>query len=291
MNERAAPGAIVVDAHVHVWADDRKAYPMVPGRERPLDHRGSADALIAEMDRAGVAMALLVQTPWYGENNRYLVDSMRRFPGRFAALGWLEDPLAPDAPARLERQRAEDGFHGVRLHLTDARVHDGVRAGAADPLFARARTLGVPVQFLNRMPAHPAILGVAERFPDLTLVVDHLGHPDVREAPEFASAATFFDLAAHPNVYVKVSNHVLHSRAPYPWADLHDFQRRTIDAFGPQRLMWGSNWPMSLPDPTYTQRLDAVRTKLPGLSADARAWILGKTARSIWSPSSPSQSP
>jgi predicted TIM-barrel fold metal-dependent hydrolase len=274
----------IVDAHVHVWADDRQAYPMVPGRERPLDHRGSADALIAEMDRAGVAMALLVQTPWYGEDNRYLVDSMRRFPGRFAALGWLEDPLAADAPARLERQQTEDGFHGVRLHLTDARVLDGVRTGAADPLFARARALGVPVQFLNRMPAHAAILGVAERFPDLTLVVDHLGHPDVSEAPAFASAATFFRLAAHPNVYVKVSNHVLHSRAPYPWADLRDFQRRTIDAFGPQRLMWGSNWPMSLPEPTYAQRLEAVRTELPGLSPEARSWILGKTALSIWQP-------
>jgi predicted TIM-barrel fold metal-dependent hydrolase len=278
------PANLVFDSHVHVWSDDRAAYPMVPGRERPLDHHGSAGELVELMDAAGVAAALLVQTPWLGEDNRYLVDAMRRFPGRFAAIGWLEDPPAPDAPERLERQRAADGFHGVRLHLTDARVDAGVRAGAADPLFRRARALGVPVQFLNRIPQHPAILQVARQFPDLMIVVDHLGHPDVGEAPTFPSSAAFFELAQRPNVFVKVSNHVMHSRAPYPWADLHAYQRRTIDAFGPRRLMWGSNWPMQRPDPTYAQRLDAVRTDLPDLSHEERAWILGRTARSIWTP-------
>jgi predicted TIM-barrel fold metal-dependent hydrolase len=274
----------IADTHVHVWSDDRARYPMVPGRERPLTHRGSADLLIEQMDRCGVAMAVLVQTPWLGEDNRYLVDTMRRFPGRFAAVGWLEDPLAPDAPDRLERQYRQDQFRGVRLHLTEARVNEGVLAGAADPLLRRARDLDVPVCFLNRLPSHPTIVRVADRFPDLTIVVDHLGHPDVAEAPAFPSSAPFFSLAERPRVYIKVSNHVLHSRAPYPWADLHDYQRRVIDAFGPQRCMWGSNWPMQLPDPSYQQRLDAVRIHLPGLTADERAWILSRTAFTLWQP-------
>ena len=277
----------IFDTHVHIWSADRERYPMVPGRERPVEHDGSAETLTALMDEADVQTALLVQTPWLGEDNRYLVDSMRRFPGRFAALGWLEDPLAPDAAARVRRQRDEDRFHGVRLHLTEARVNEGVLAGAADPLFTEAQSLGIPVQFLNRVPTHPTILGVAQRFPDLTIVVDHLGHPLLEEAPEFASSAPFFALARHPNVYVKVSNHVISSRAPYPYADLHDYQRRMIDAFGPARLMWGSNWPMQPESPTYEERLDAVRTELPAfleLAPNERALILGGTARSIWTP-------
>jgi len=276
----------IFDAHVHIWSQDRVKYPRVAGRERPVEHDGSAETLIRLMDESGVTAALLVQTPWLGEDNRYFVDSMRRFPGRFAALGWLEDPLAADAPERVERQHREDGFRGVRLHLTDARVNEGVLAGKADPIFRKARELGIPVQFLNRTPTHPTILGVAGRFPDLTIVVDHLGHPFPEEAPAFPSSETFFALAQHPNVYAKVSNHVLHSRAPYPWADLHDYQRRTIDAFGPRRLMWGSNWPMQVPDPSYQQRLDAVALHLPGLSAEGRTWILGGTAFSLWSPAS-----
>ena len=278
---------MLFDAHVHVWSADRERYPMVPGRERPFEHDGNAETLIALMDEAGVQTALLVQTPWLGEDNRYLVDSMRRFPGRFAALGWLEDPLAPDAPARLRRQRGDDRFHGVRLHLTETRLNEGVLAGAADPLFAEARRLGVPVQFLNRVPTHPTILGVAERFPDLTIVVDHLGHPLVEEAPDFASSAPFFALAQHRDVYVKVSNHVISSSAEYPWADLHDYQRRMIEAFGPSRLMWGSNWPMQPESPTDQQRLDAVRAELPAfleLTAAEQALLLGGTARSLWAP-------
>ena len=277
----------VFDTHVHIWSDDRQAYPQVPGMERPLSHKGSVELLISLMDSAGVDHALLVQTPFYGEDNRYFVDSMRRFPDRFVGLGYLENPLAADAPERLSRQTQEDGFHGVRLHLIDERVDAGVQQGAADALFRRARQLGVPVQFLNRVPTHPTIAGVADRFPDLVIVVDHLGHPYPAEAPTFGSSTTFFTLADRPNVYVKVSNHVMSSGGPYPWADLHVYQQRAIDTFGPRRLMWGSNWPMQAPEVAYADRLKAVRDYLPAfaaLSADDQSWLLGRTARSIWAP-------
>ena len=284
-------GEVIVDAHVHLFSEDRTAFPLAPRHDLPPPPSGSADDLVELMDQAGVAIALLVQTPWYGEDNRYFVQSMRRFPGRFAALGYLEDPFVPDAPERLERQYNEDGFRGVRLHLADPwrnapdpRINDGVLAGAADPLFRKARALGIPVQFLNRIPSHPTILAVADRFPDLLLIVDHLGHPDVSEAPSFASSATLFELAKRPNVYVKVSNHIKHSRVPYPWRDLHDYQRRVIDLFGPRRLMWGSNWPMDLPSPSYLERLDALRTHFPFLTPDERAGILGRTVLSLWAP-------
>ena len=272
----------IIDTHVHIWSDDRIKYAFVPGRERPIEHKGSADRLIELMDDAGVAMAILVQTPWYSEDNRYLVDAMRRFPNRFAAVGYLEDPLADDAPERLAHQFDADGFRGVRLHLTDARVNQGVLAGAADPLFHRALSLEVPLQFLNRPPQHPTILAVADRFPELAVIIDHLGHPDTREAPAFVSSTTLFSLGERPKVSIKISNHVMNSHAPYPWADLGDYQRRVIDVFSPQRSMWGSNWPMQMPDPSYRQRLDVVASHLTFLDPEERAWLLGRTARSLW---------
>ncbi len=282
-------GEVIVDTHVHLISEDREAYPLAPGGPPVAPPAGSADALIRSMDGAGVAVALLVQSPWYGEDNRYFVESMRRFPGRFAALGYLADPFVPDAPERLERQYHEDGLRGIRLHLADPwanapdpRINGGVLAGRADPLFRKARALGVPVQFLNRMPTHPTILDVADRFPDVIFIVDHLGHPNVAEAPGYASSATFFELARRPNVYVKVSNHVMHSRAPYPWRDLHGYQRRVIDSFGPGRLMWGSNWPMDTPRLDYAERLDALRADFPFLTAEERIRILGRTALTLW---------
>ena len=272
----------IFDAHVHVWSDDRAAYPMVPELERPVEEKGSADWLIALMDDAGVTNALLVQTPWYGEDNRYLVEAMRRFPGRFAALGYLNDPIAADAPECLERQYHEDGFRGVRLHLTEERVAAGLGSGKADSLLQRARQLSVPVQFLNRMQHMPLIEAIARRFPDIPFVVDHMGHPDISEGPPYPSAQRLFDLAACPNVYVKVSLHHHHSREEYPWRDLHGFQARLLEAFGPRHLMWGSNFPMVMSDPTYQQRLDAVRGELDFLTPKERGWILADTARSLW---------
>ena len=292
--------ASIVDAHVHVWADDRQQYPMVPGQERPAEHRGSTDWLVELMDSCGVAGALLVQTPWYGEDNRYFVDSMRRFPGRFVSLGYLDDPLAADAAEKLSHQYHAAGFRGIRLHLNDPRVGEGAAAGKADRLIRRAGELGVPVQFLNRMPNMPLIHQLAARFADVTMIVDHLGHPDMSEGPPYPAAQPFFALGELPNIYVKVAVHHSHSQVPYPWHDLREYQQRTLDSFGPQRLLWGSNFPMSMPaddhggaaapdpgpaltsHPTYAQRLDAVRTELPFLTETDRAWLLGKTAATLW---------
>ena len=281
---------LVFDSHVHLY--DRARYPFRAGYSRPERERGDAASLIAEMDAAGVTAALLVQTPWYGEDNRYLVESMCSYPGRFAAIGYLDDPLAADAPERLARQYHEDRFRGVRIHLADdrrgfvndERIVQGLIEGDGDPLLRAARDLGVPVQFLNRVTNQAAIVAVADRFPDLWIVVDHLGHPLVAEAPTYPSSRHLFALAERPNVYVKVSNHVLSSREPWPWRDLQDYQQRLLDRFGPRRLMWGTNWPVDTPELGYRHRLEAVRDHLPHLNDEERAWILGRTALSLWQP-------
>ena len=280
--EDGDPGGII-DAHVHIWADDRAAYPQIGGHERPPTATGSAERLLASMDECGVVGALLVQAPWYGEDNRYFTATRSRHPGRFVALGYLPDPLAPDAPERLSRQFYRDGCRGVRVHLLDERIATGIDAGRADPLVQRAGELGVPVQFLTRDPErHDAILRLAQRFPSVAFINDHLGHPRIDEGYPYPSSRAFFDCGALPNVFAKLSLHYLLSGEGYPWADLHDFQRCTVAAYGAQRLMWGSNFPMHLPTPSYRERLDAVRRALPFLTDDERSWVLGRTARSLW---------
>jgi predicted TIM-barrel fold metal-dependent hydrolase len=273
----------VFDAHVHIWSDDRQAYPQVPGMERPESHKGSAEWLLDLMAESGVAGGLLVQTPWYGEDNRYFVDSMRRYPGAFVSLGYLPDPLAPDAADKLDRQYHVQGFRGIRIHLIDPAIVEGVAEGKADPLISRAGELGVPVQFLNRVPErHELILGLARRFPDTPFINDHLGHPRINEGYPYEASRSFFECGKLPNVYAKVSMHNEHTRSPYPWSDLQGFQKLTLEAYGARKLMWGSNFPMSMPNPTYQQRLEAVRIELPFLSDDDRAWILALTAKHLW---------
>ncbi len=273
----------IFDAHVHVVSDDRQKYPMVPEWALPEGFSGTADWLVELMDAAGVSGALLVQALWYGEDNRYFHEAVHRFPGRFVCLGHLPDPFAPDAPEKLSRQYAEEGIRGVRIRIKEDYKAEGVTAGKADPLIKRAGELGVPVQILTYdADRQPVVLGLARRFPDVKFITDHLGYPRLAEGYPYPSSRAFFDCGRLANCYAKVSLHCELSSQNYPWADLHDFQKLTLEAFGARRLMWGSNYPMLMPNPPYQQRLYAVRTELPFLSDEERAWILGRTALSLW---------
>jgi predicted TIM-barrel fold metal-dependent hydrolase len=273
----------IFDAHVHVVSDDRQQYPMVPEWALPEGFSGSADRLVQLMEQAGVSQALLVQALWYGEDNRYFHDAVRRFPGRFVCLGHLPDPFAPDAPDKLSRQYYEEGMRGIRIRIREDYKAQGVAAGQADPMVKRAGELGVPVQILTYdADRQPIVLDLARRFPEVSFITDHLGYPRVAEGYPYPSSQAFFECGRLGNCYAKVSLHCELSIQCYPWTDLHDFQKLTLDAYGARRLMWGSNYPMLMPEPPYQQRLDAVRTELPFLSDDERAWILGQTAQSLW---------
>lgn len=276
----------IFDAHVHVWPKDKTHYPPVEVPSLPLpEFDGEAERLIELMDAHGVSRALLVQTPWYGEDNRYLVDTMNRFPKRFAGVGYLPHPLAPDAPERLNRQYALDKMRGLRIHLFQAKAMEKIKAGAMDPLLAEATRLNAPIQFLYQdQKFHDVVAWLAERFPELILIVDHMGHvsPDPALGPD--AWRELMKLSRYPKVYVKMSLQYRLSREKFPWADLHPLEEGLLASFGPKRLMWGSNFPMHLPEVGYGERLAAVSEHLPFLNDTDRGWILSKTAGSIWKP-------
>lgn len=277
----------IVDAHVHLWHQDRARYPARPWVQGELPpHDGTAERLVALMDGAGVARALNVQVPWYGEDNRYHQESAARFPGRFALLGVI-DPAAAGATERLERMAREEGAGGLRIHFNEPGRREQVLDGTCDAVLERAGALGLAVQCLARMHDMSAIRRAAETFPAARFVVDHLGHPDLTEPPPYRSAREFFALGALGNVYVKVSLLCDHSRQAYPYPDVADFVRRTLDAFGAARLMWGSNFPL-IPEVRtdqpvdYRRALDLVRSDWNWLSERDREWILGRSAASLW---------
>ena len=104
---------MIIDTHLHVWSDDSERYPFAEGRTQVGG--GSVELLNQTMDEVGVDKAVIVQPIYYLFDNRYVADCLRRFPGRFAAIG-LVDPKAPDAADRLEKLVREDDFGGLRIH-------------------------------------------------------------------------------------------------------------------------------------------------------------------------------
>lgn len=268
----------IVDAHVHLW-------PALAGADKPIvagislpDFDGTPETLLNEMDKAQVAAAVVVQTPWFALDDTFLHDCVRRFPERLVAIACELDAASDEACLRL-RTAVGYGMRGVRTHIVGKAQIAAFKGGGMDAFIAEAQALSVPVCLLYRnQDVHALVAECAARFPRAIFVVDHLGHADPRDE---AATAMFLELHRLDNVFVKVSLHHRLSASDFPWKDLWDFQRALVRLFGAGRLMWGSNFPMYHPLPDYRQRLEAV-TGLDFLSAADKREILGGTATKLW---------
>ena len=186
---------VIIDSHLHVWSDDEETYPFAPGATSQT--KGSVEYLDETMTAAGVDRAVIVQPILYRYDNRYVADCLKRFPGKFAAVA-LTDPKAPDAPDRLEELVREQGFGGMRLHLS--REEDPGRLAAADldPLWRRVEELDVCFIVLASARDLPALEPIIGRFPGVRVVIDHLGRPPAGEEAPYPMLGHVLNLAQYP---------------------------------------------------------------------------------------------
>ena len=176
-----------IDAHVHVWPlDDAPGHrPAADAKLSPPDAAAPVEWLLQDMAEYHVAHCVLVQSSAFGWDNTYMVECLERYPGRFRAIG-LVDPESPANARDLERWMAQ-GLAGFRFHpLYYDREPRGawwVDAPEHDDLWAAAAATGAILQF-HMLPQHaPALARMIERHPQVRVIVDHIGKPDVTEAP------------------------------------------------------------------------------------------------------------
>lgn len=175
----------------------------------------------------------------------------------------------------------QHGFSGVRLSPSYQPDQTWLSSRSSDPLWRKAAELGAIFNFLIRPEQLPQLGEMAERFPEVPVVVDHMGYPDISQDPPRA----LLSLARLPNVYVKVTELYNHSRTKeYPYADVLPTMRAVYDAFGPQRLLWGTGFTRGelvgrIP---YAQELELINEQIPFLTPTDREWILGRTALTLW---------
>jgi predicted TIM-barrel fold metal-dependent hydrolase len=270
---------MIIDAHLHVWSDDYEHYPFADGRTDAAP--GSTELLIETMDAAGVDRAVIVQPIYYLYDNSYVADSLKRYPGKFDALGLL-DRHAPDLVEQFEKLVVEDGFSGLRMHL--GRPDDPAEWAAPDqdPIWRKAEELGA--SFLSFGPAEklPAVEPIIARFPGVKVVLDHIGGAPTDEEEPAPLLANVLKMAQYPNVYVKFTPQGHKSKEEYPFRDTFPAFRKIYDAFGPQRLMWGTDFPHVMRGIGYVPALDIFREHMDFLTAEDKEWLFGKTALSVW---------
>lgn len=270
---------MIIDSHLHVYADDESLFPYVVGGKP--NRRASVEYLLPLMDEAGVDKAVIVQPRTYSWDNRYLAHVIERYPDRFTALG-LVDPVSPEGPDKLEELVREHGFAGLRLELGWEDDLDDFHGQDRWPLWERAQELGVAFGILGSSRDHSCVEPMAARFPGVNILLDHLnGLPldPEKQAPLIVATTR---LAEYPNVHVKVSNVQGKSSEDYPFPDTYSLIERIYDLFGPQRLLWGTDFPGVMAKCGYANAVDLVRTHIPFFSEDDVEWIFHKTAQKVF---------
>ncbi|MDR3700888.1 MAG: amidohydrolase family protein [Candidatus Sulfopaludibacter sp.] len=265
----------IIDPHVHVWKHDPK-YPFAAGAHVP-DRDATPEMLLDLMKANGVSKTVIIQVIHYKYDNSYLADVLKRFPETFHGVCRV-DPLDPAAPDHLSRL-TEQGFRGVRLSPPGDAPGDWFRGALMPPLWKRCSELKVPMTVLAPVTRMPDVAALLEKLPDLTVVIDHMADCPIDKPDELEKLIA---LKRYPHLFVKISHTWSISRQPYPWLDAQQYVKRLYDAYGPQRLMWATDWPIVEGHSTYARALSVVRDEMKFLNAGDKEWILSKTIERVW---------
>ena len=266
---------IIIDAQVHIWGADTPSRPW-PEYGKGYAHRAEPlgkDALLREMDAAGVDRVVIVPPSWEGERNDLALDAARLHPDRFAIMGRLAIEK-PESRELVSTWKSQAGMLGVRLTLTRAHHRAWLSDGSADWFWEAAEHYDIPVM-VSATGSLPKIAEIAARHPGLHLVIDHLGlEGSVRDAALGPALEPVLRLAPHANVAVKASALPCYVTEAYPFPSLRPHIRRVVEAFGPQRVFWGTDL-TRLPCP-YRQAVNLFTETLDFLSATDKDWIMGR---------------
>jgi L-fuconolactonase len=256
----------LVDAQVHIWG-------AVDPHGTGLATHGEllkADDVVARMDAAGVAGAVLVPPLSDPGGNAAALAAATRRPDRFAVMGRV-DLARPPAGGELDVPPGGP-LRGYRIAFVGD-TRDLLKGDDLEWFWSAAERMDIPVMIF----AHglwSRVAAVAERHPRLRLAVDHLNLcPQVRDEDLPPLVAETVKLARLPNVSVKLTALPTYSSDPYPFRNLHDVIYRVVDAYGPQRCFWGSD--LSRLSCTYAELIGLFTKELCALTADERRLIMG----------------
>lgn len=297
---------MIFDTHAHVLSPDLDRYPystLRGGAKPPVSPVVfTVEDLARAMDTGGVAHACIVQrATLYGYDNRYALDAAASVPGRFVPIVVL-DAEDPASPAQLRALASRHRLGGLRIVAPQLTEHDTdwLDSDAALGLWRAAADLGLPVTVIlyrrNNEAGLAALLGVARRFRDVPILIDHVGVPHastpetrfsasqglhyvVPPPPGFGIAESVAAFGELGDVHFKVTD-INFDRLEEQHYDSAAFVRALVDRFGVSRLLWGSDVGQS-PAP-YAEKLERLRASARLLSDAERAAFFGGTAQRLY---------
>ncbi len=275
----------VIDAHHHFWEIGKSGFDyswMDADALQPIRKTYLPADLKAHLDATGVDQSIFVQTQHNVEENRWILQFCKDNDFLAGMVGWV-DLASKDCESQLEEFKDAPHFVGIR-HVTHDEPDDNwiVRDDVMNGLrVLEKHSMPFDLLFFVKHLPHATTLGKA--FPNLPMVIDHLAKPEIKAGrldnweDHFRAAAKF------PNMFCKISGMVTEADwSGWKPADLKPYVEIAIDAFGPERCMYGSDWPVCELAGSYEQVIGAAREVLASLSTSEQEQVFGGTAKRFY---------
>ncbi len=275
---RLIPRAMKVNAGEHAWVINDRRFPMSAqqstcGALPAFDY--STEYLLHQMEIYNVDKMLIIHVCYYGLDNSYTIDSIKRYPNKLAGIGFLVGhklyaPNDKENPARLEKLMKEGGLCGLRLSPCRDENVVWLNDPVSYPLWKKAEQLSATFNIFLVPKQLGQVADMAQRYPGVNVVIDHLALIDI-SGPDAAGFDQLLNLARFPNVYIRTTLSNLSKTKQLPYRDVWPFLKRLYDRFGPRRLVWGN-----------FEELPIMSDLVPFFTPDDKEWILGRTAHRLY---------
>jgi L-fuconolactonase len=271
----------VVDAHVHVWDLHEHRHSWIP-EGAPIHRDFDLADLRSAVAGAPVERVVLVQVVNDAEETRTFLEHARTEPLIAGVVGWV-DLGRRDISDALGALTAGAALVGVRHQaLAEADPAGGLRSADVRRGLSALEAFGLPFDLMIRPEHFSAALDVVRTHASTRFILDHLGKAPIATGQPEPWASGLRRLAAEANVWCKLSGVQTIAAPNWTYADLAPFVEVVLDAFTPERVIFGSDWPVSLQAATYAQVFEVARRACASLSTAERASVLGGNARAVY---------
>lgn len=271
----------LIDGHQHFWDPARGDYGWLTPELGPIYRAFRPDDLQALLQDNGVSATILVQAAPTSEETDWLLDIARNTSFVAGVVGWI-DLSASDAAARIADRAADPLFVGVRPMLQDMAKRDWILIPELIPALGALERAGLVFDALIHADQLHFVTQLAVRHPDLAIVLDHAAKPPLATGNLAEWQAGIARLAAQPNVACKLSGLLTEAAAGFDPMELAPLVDHLFACFGPDRLMWGSDWPVVELVTSYDRWSDAAKALVRAQDPAAIDGVFGLNAARIY---------
>lgn len=275
----------IIDAHQHVWDPARAEYSWLGPELQPINRTVTFEEIQPSLVRCGVQATVLVQSADNDEDTTLMLETAARFPQIAAVVAYA--PLAnPERTSFLATQFEQDPLIvGVRNLIHNIPDPDWLLRADVREGLEILESKGLAFDLVSVLPRHLEIIPeLSARHPRLRMVIDHLSKPPIGTIDDGRWRILMAEAAGNPLVHAKISGLYSTAGDPASWSlpSIRPFIESAVELFGPERLMYGGDWPISVTAGGYERIWGDISTVLGELSQDDRDQILGGTANRFY---------